>query len=417
MYALIDCNNFYVSCERAFKPHLHNKPIIVLSNNDGCVISRSNEAKALEIPMAAPLFKCREIIKDNNVLVFSSNYELYDDMSRRIISILSEFTPRIEVYSIDESFIDLTGFAITNLKDYALNIVKSVKQRAHIPVSVGIAPSKSLAKIANKIAKNFETKTNSVCVLDTEEKCIKALKHTKIEDVWGIGYHISKRLQNIGIYRAYDFTQLPDDYVRSEFTVVGLRLKKDLEGQSIIEFNKQQKPKNIAITRTFPKVKTTYEDMKERVATFTVSCAEKLRRKQLACKQLEVFIKTNKHAKDHRKYYKSILVKLPQASNSNFTLIEYAIKGLEMIFKSGYGYKRAGVILSDFVDENTVQTNLFYQENIKYKPLMNVMDNLNEKYGKNTVIHGVQSNKKWHNEQSFVSNRYTTCWDELLEVN
>ena len=235
MFALIDCNNFYVSCERVFNPALERKPVVVLSNNDGCAISRSNEAKALRIPMGAPAFKFEKTFKEYNVEVFSSNFPLYGDMSSRVMSILSKFTPNIEIYSIDEAFLKFEGFDKYDLESYCENIKNIVLKWTGIPISVGIAPTKALAKVANRIAKKFPNKTKGVYLINSEEKRIKALKWLKIQDVWGIGFRHAERLRSININTAYDFINLEDNWVRKNMSVVGLRLKKELEGKSVLD--------------------------------------------------------------------------------------------------------------------------------------------------------------------------------------
>jgi len=235
MFALIDCNNFYASCQRVFEPHLRNKPIVILSNNDGCVIARSNEAKALGIPMGAPAFEYKNIFIANNVFVYSSNYALCGDMSSRVMNILATYSPEIEIYSIDEAFLKFKGFEMFDLNEIGLDMQRKVTKGTGIPVSVGFAPTKALAKVANKIAKKFPERTKSVYSIDSEEKRIKALKRTKIEDVWDIGRKHAKRLQAKNIFNAYQFTQLPDDWVRKEMAVVGLRLKHELEGKPTLD--------------------------------------------------------------------------------------------------------------------------------------------------------------------------------------
>src|SRR5690554_2702428 len=239
MYALVDCNNFYASCERVFKPQLRHVPIVVLSNNDGCVIARSNEAKALGIPMGAPAFEYRKIFKEHNIQVFSSNYALYGDMSNRVTTILKKYTPDIEVYSIDESFLKFKGFEKYNLTEYCADIRADVLQNTLIPTCIGIAPTKALAKVANRIAKKYP-ELNGVYCIDNEEKRIKALKWLEIDDVWGIGRQLSKKLKAIGVNKAYQFTELPNEFVRKEFTVVGLRLKTELEGISVLDLRSEE---------------------------------------------------------------------------------------------------------------------------------------------------------------------------------
>ena len=258
MFALIDCNNFYVSCERVFNPTLNKKPVVVLSNNDGCAISRSNEAKVLGIPMGAPAFKYEELFRKNNVKVFSSNFPLYGDMSSRVMSILSKFTPNIEIYSIDEAFLKFEGFENYDLESYCQEIKDMVLKWTGIPISIGIAPTKTLAKVANRIAKKFPERTSGVYLIDSSNKKENALKWLKIEDVWGIGFKHGKRLRNIKINTAYDFTNLEDNWVRKNMSVVGLRLKKELEGKSVLDLEEVRSPKKaIATTRSFFRFTTT----------------------------------------------------------------------------------------------------------------------------------------------------------------
>ena len=239
MFALVDCNNFYASCERVFQPQLHNKPVAILSNNDGCVIARSDEAKALGLPMGAPAFKYASFFKTHNVKVFSSNYPLYGDMSGRVMKILEQFTPDIEVYSIDEAFLQFKGYDNYDLSTYGLQIRKRVLKWTGIPTCVGLAPTKALAKIANKIARKYPKETQGVHCIDSEEKRIKALKWTPIEKVWGIGFRHSKRLKAMGVHTAADFVQLPDGWVKKHMAIVGLRLKKELLGETTLALEQQ----------------------------------------------------------------------------------------------------------------------------------------------------------------------------------
>ena len=278
MFVLIDCNNFYVSCQRVFNPKLNNKPVVVLSNNDGCAISRSNEAKALGIPMGAPAFKYEKIFRKHNVEVFSSNFSLYGDMSSRVMRILSKFSPNIEVYSIDEAFLKFEGFENYDLESYCQEIKNTVFKWTGIPISIGIAPTKVLAKVANRIAKKFPNQTKGVYLINSEEKRIKALSWLKIQDVWGIGFKHAERLKNIKVNTAYNFINLEDGWVRKNMSVVGLRLKKELEGKSVLDLEEVRSIKKaIATTRSFEGTITDYEKIKERISTFSICCAEKLR--------------------------------------------------------------------------------------------------------------------------------------------
>src|SRR5690606_11742911 len=359
MFALVDCNNFYASCERVFNPSLNNKPVVVLSNNDGCVIARSNEAKALGIPMGAPAFEFKNVFEEKNINVFSSNYALYGDMSSRVMNLLSEFTPEIEIYSIDEAFLKFYGFEYYNLQEIGIQMRNRVTKGTGIPISIGFAPTKALAKVANKIAKKYPEKTSSVYVIDSEEKRIKALKWLPIEDVWGIGRKHAKRLRAISINNAYQFTQLSDDWVRKNMSVVGLRLKHDLEGKPTLDFEKVAKKKMIATTRSFEGMLTNFEDVKERVSTFAVSCSEKLRRQNSQCNMLMVFLHTNGFRKDLPQYGRNIVIKTNYPTNSSFDLIKYANIGLKAIFKDNYHYKKAGVIVMGITPDNQKQYALF----------------------------------------------------------
>ena len=416
MFAHIDCNNFYVSCERVFNPSLNGKPVIVLSNNDGCAISRSNEAKALCIPMGAPAFKYKEIIEENNVHVFSANFPLYGDMSNRVMSILATFCPVQEIYSIDECFLDLSGFDV-DLKEYGLQMKERVYKWTGLPISIGIAPTKSLCKVATRVAKKFPKETNSVHVIDSEELRIKALKWLEIGEVWGIGRQYTKKLLAKNIKNAYQFTCMGDDWVKKHMSIVGLRLKHDLQGIPSIMIEEVKDKKNIATTRTFDYNTENYEDVKERIVTFTTKCAEKLRKQGSCCNSIQVFIATNFYRKDLPQYSNSICIKLPFATNSTFELAEYAVVGLEQIFKKGYAYKRAGVFVMDFTPENNQQLNLFQNRNAKHIPIMKAMDKLNRKYGCDLLRLGAQApGKTWRMKQEKLSPHYTTNINEVLTI-
>ena len=418
MFALIDCNNFYASCERVFNPKLIGKPLAILSNNDGCVISRSNEAKALGIPMGAPAFKYDSVFKKHNVHVFSSNFPLYGDMSSRVMSILSSYTPNIEIYSIDEAFLEFKGFDNYDLENYGKEIRKKVLKWTGIPVSIGIAPTKALAKVANRIAKKFENKTTGVYVLNSKEKREKALKWLKIGDVWGIGLKHTARLENYNVNRAYDFIKLPDKWVRSEMSVVGLRLKKELEGESVLSLEEHRSPKKaIATTRSFEKNLTKFEDLKERVSTFSILCSEKLRVQKSSCNSIYVFVKSNKHQKNKLQYRNGIVMTLPFASNSSITISKYAIEGLKRIYKQDIEYKKAGVIVMGLIPTDSNQLNLFEKENPKYQALMKTLDFINKKEGSNKIKLGSQDLKRiWKMKQTKLTKRYTTELKEIISL-
>ncbi|SFZ94426.1 DNA polymerase V [Flaviramulus basaltis] len=417
MFALVDCNSFYASCERVFRPDLNDKPVVVLSNNDGCVIARSNEAKALNIPMGAVAYKYKALFEQNNVNVFSSNYALYGDLSNRVMNILSTYTPDVEVYSIDEAFLKFNGYENYDLKDYGLDMKMKVKQWTGIPVSVGIAPTKALSKIANKIAKKYQDITSGVYVIDTVEKRLKALRWTKIEDVWGIGRQISNRLKSHKIFNALQFTELPSEWVRREFSIVGLRLQRELRGEPTLGLDEVKTKKAIATTRSFEKNLNNISDVRERISTFAVSCAEKLRKQNSCTNLLLVFVNTNSHRSDHKQYGKNIIVKLPYPTNSSLTINKFAQIGLKAIFKQGFYYKKAGVIVMGIVPENQRQLNFFCEENPKHLSLMKSIDLLNKSIGKTKVKLASQDlGRTWKMRQEKLSQRYTTNWNELLEV-
>lgn len=417
MFALVDCNNFYASCQRVFEPRLIGKPVVILSNNDGCVIARSNEAKALGIPMGAPAFEYKQLFETHKVFVYSSNYALYGDMSQRVMTILARYTPEIEVYSIDEAFLKFKGFEHFDLNSYGIEIQKKVTKSTGIPISVGFAPTKALAKVANKIAKKFPDRTQSVYVIDTEEKRIKALKWTKIEDVWGIGRKHTKRLQAKNVLTAYQFTLLPDDWVRKEMSVLGLRLKRELEGKPTLDLEITKNKKSIATTRSFENNTMKWEEVSERVATFAVSCAEKLRRQQSHCNQIMVFVHTNRFRKDQPQYSRNIIINTEFPTNSSIEINKYAQLGLKAIFKEGYYYKKAGVVVMEITPNEKVQLSLFNSSNPKHQPLMAVIDKLNRSFGVNKIKFATQSlGRQWKMKQEKLSPCYTTKWSDVLEI-
>ncbi len=390
---------------------------MVLSNNDGCVIARSNEAKALGIPMGAPAFKFQKVFDLHQVSVFSTNFVLYGDMSMRVMTLLAEMAPEIEIYSIDEAFLRFRGFELFDIEKYGKEIEQKIYKATGLPVSIGFAPTKALAKVANRVAKKFPERTKGVYVIDTDEKRIKALKWLKVGDVWGIGRRFSKRLQAEKIVTAFDFINLSDSYVRSEMSVVGLRLKKELEGEETLDLEKSSAKKMIATTRSFKTMYTDFEDVKERVATFSVSCAEKLRKQQTHCNSIMVFVHSNGFRKDLPQYRRNILVKTEYPTHSSNDLIRYAVLGLRAIFKEGYHYKKAGVIVSDLTPENEKQLSLFSSENPKHQPLMQRIDAINQGIGQNKVKFACQDlGRTWKMRQEKLSPRYTTQLAEIIKV-
>ena len=417
MFALVDCNNFYVSCERVFQPHFEKKPVVVLSNNDGCVISRSNEAKALEIPMGAPAFKYKKQFNKHHIKVFSSNYALYGDMSRRVMSILENYSPNIEIYSIDEAFFKLTSFKNLSITEESYKIKKQIYQWTGIPVSIGLAPTKSLAKIANKIAKKFNHKTLGVYSLDSQEKIIKALKWTAIEDGWGIGRKYAKLLRSIGVKNALEFTHLPDQWVKKNMNVLGLRLKKDLSGSSFIKLEEiKSKKKSIATTRSFESILTNLSDLEERVSTFATSCAEKLRIQNSYCTSLLVFVRSDPFKKEEQ-YSNSCVIHLSNASNSNLILSKQAIYGLRRIFKSGISYKKAGVLALGITSKKNHQLNIFEPKIVSHDSLMKAIDTINYRHGSNRIKLANQDlDRVWKMRQKNLSPKFTTVLEDIIKI-
>ncbi len=418
MYALVDCNNFYASCERVFQPQLNGKPIVILSNNDGCVISRSYEAKDLGIAMGAPEFKIRQELKQKNIHVFSSNYALYGDLSNRVMKILESFTPNVEVYSIDEAFLNFDGMKIKDYHEYGLQMKRRVQKWLSIPICVGFAETKALSKVANKIAKKYQERTQGVYIIDSEEKRIKALKWTKIEDVWGIGFRLTKKMKAKNIHTAYDFT-LPhnETFIKTTMGVVGLRLKYELEGQSVLEMEEPKDKKNIAVTRSFDGNITTLNEMTERVSTFATVCTEKLRKQKSCCYGVIVYLRKDKYKVERQRYNFYKMETLPFASNSSITISSLAVKMLKSMFEEGEIYKKAGVIVTEIIPENQKQFHLFEEENPKHLKLMQVMDDYYKKTGERKIRLGNQDlQRTWKMKQNHLSRKYTTDFKQIFEV-
>jgi DNA polymerase V len=417
MYAIIDCNSFYASCERAFDPSLIGKPLAILSNNDGCVISRSKEAKVLGIPMGAPLFQYREIIAEKNIQIRSSNYSLYGDMSERVMKLLEDFSPEVEVYSIDEAFLKLPE--TDDYQKVGKKIKEYIYQCTGIPVSIGIAPTKALSKAANNIAKKFPERTNGYHVIDTEEKRIKMLKWLPADAIWGIGAGNAKRLQNKGVQTAYEFTELSDDWVKRNMSIVGLRLKKDLEGEpTILLEDEVQHKKAIATTRSFEYTFSDQENMKERIVTFASRCAEKLREQKSSCNVVMVYLKSDRNKHKDSYFRAKRIVTLPYATNSTFIINKFALRALEDIFKPGIQYKKAGVILTGLIRTDALQLDLFQNEDPKHKQLMAAMDSLNAKYGRQKIKMGNQDlQRTWKMRQAHLSPEYTTKFSDIITLN
>ena len=421
MYALVDCNNFYVSCERVFQPKFNGKPVAILSNNDGCVISRSNEAKVAGILMGAPAFQIKELVKEKNITLFSSNYALYGDLSNRVMAILGQFTPNLEIYSIDEAFLNFDGLTISDYHEYGIQMKTRIRKWVGIPVCIGFAETKALSKVANKIAKKFQDRTQGVYVIDTEEKRIKALKWIKIEDVWGIGYRMNKKMKAKNIVTALDFTAPQHEaWIKKEMGVIGMRLKYELEGKSVLDLEPiVDQKKSIATTRSFPKQIADFDLLRERVATFAAVCAEKLRKQNSCCHTIIVMLVVDKHTVQTSKYYFNMAITLPYASNSTLTISNVAIAMLKKLHQGNehLKFKKAGVIVTELIDQNKKQLQLFDEENPKHLLLMKVMDGLNNKIGDKKVKLATQNlSLTWNMNQNHLSPGYTTNFKDILEI-
>ncbi|MHB0753888.1 Y-family DNA polymerase [Polaribacter sp. M15] len=418
MFALVDCNNFYASCERVFNPNLQNKPVAILSNNDGCVISMSDEAKKIGLPFGAPIFKWEQFCREKNITVLSSNYPLYGDMSARVMNILADFSPDIEVYSIDESFLEFKGFEHYDFAEYAVKMRSRILKWTGIPTCVGVAPTKALSKVANKIARSNLKQSKGICIIDSEEKRIKALKWMPISKVWGIGKGLQKRLEAKGCVTAFDFTQISSDWVLKELSIVGWRLQKDLQGISKIPLEEAVTSKKmIATTRSFENTYSDIDNIKERISTFAASCAKKLREQKSNCHVIYVFLRSNRFDKSQQYQKENRTVMLSYPTDSTLTIAKAAVAAVETIFKKGVKYKKAGVIISGLVPNDNFQLNLFAHENPKHKPLMSAIDSLNKKYKSDKIKLANQDLKRtWKMRQERLSPKYTTNINEVLVV-
>ena len=419
MYALVDCNNFFVSCERAFQPELEGRPVVVLSNNDGCVVARSNESKALGVPMGTPYFKVKYLVDQGKLVVRSSNYTLYGDLSARVMSLLAEFAPKLEVYSIDEAFMNMDGVRKEELIPACSGLVKKIRRWTGIPVSIGIAETKTLGKVANHFAKRYKG-YNGVCMIDSEEKMRKALSMTPIGDVWGIGWRGAPKLEAQGVKTALDFVGRPVEWVKERMGIIGVRTWSELQGIRMVEDEKEEKRKSICTSRSFAKMITNYDELSHRVSDFAGKCAEKLRHDGTAAGTVGVFIHTNRFRDDLAQYYPNASVRLDVPANSTPEIAGAALKALKMVYRQGFEYKRAGVVVVDIVDADSIQQTLFdFDSDIRDRDdrISKVMDMVNTS-GKNLLRLATQRDGHYADgiRREFCSGLYTTSWNELIEV-
>ena len=413
--ALIDCNSFYVSCERLFNPKIKNVPVVVLSNNDGCVISRSTEAKKIGIKMGEPYFKVKELVKKNNVQIFSSNYSLYGDLSRRVMKVLKGFSDKIEIYSIDEAFIDLSHIKDENIEDYGKKIRERVLKWTGIPTSVGISCTKTLSKVANHVAKK-----NKTGVIFLKDNIDDVLKNFDISDIWGVGRQLSKLYIKNGINNAYKLKNISNSWVKKSTNVLGAKTVMELRGISCINLETEEtKRKSCCVSRSFGRKVESLNKLKESITTHCLNAAEKIRNDNQTTRSITVFIRTSPFDKNRKYYSNSLTIDLPVATNNSLELVKVAIEGLKKIYKYGYFYQKAGVILSKLNEAGEKNLNLLTPilEN-KSQTLMKAIDLTNAKYGRNVIsVAQAGINNSWKMRREHSSKIDTASFDSLPKIS
>lgn len=426
MKAIVDCNSFYCSCERLFRPDLRDKPVVVLSNNDGCIVSRTDEAKKLGVGMAAPYYQNKEVIERNDIAVFSSNYNLYGDLSMRVMDTLRELVgeTKVEVYSVDEAFLDLDHLSGKALQEASVIIKETVEQWTGIAVSVGVGPSKVLSKVANRLSKKDKQGTKGVMVLDTEEKIKDALQRTAVDDLWGVGRQYAIKLHHLGIDDGWQLRNMPEDWAQKNMGgVVGVRMIKELNGLSCIPMKDPLETKKmIATTRMFGQPVYELNDIKEAIATYVARAAEKLRRQFSAAQTIQVFLVTNGTRQGKYEYNpqsRYLYSTLAEASSDTSTLMRHALPLAEKLFQPGFKYLKGGVILSGLVPAKAIQANLFLENHQQHnKALLEAVDNINFSHRDDVVKYVASGLKRnWKMRQELRSKRYTTRWDELYKIS
>jgi DNA polymerase V len=419
MFALADCNNFFASCERVFRPDLQEKPVIVLSSNDGCAIARSNEAKALGIKMGDPFFKIRNLVEKHGVAVFSGNMALYGDMSQRVRWVLEEYAPAVEVYSIDEAFLDLRGINNIDFDKYAKDISAQCWKMTSIPVSVGIAPTKTLAKIASKLCKQYP-KLRGGCYMHRPQDIEKVLKKFPIEDVWGIGRRSSAKLQARYIRTAYDFAQLPQEAVQKMMGITGVRTWKELQGIPCIEFEDGFEAKqSICVSRSFSSEIYDLKELQEQIAKFASTMAEKLRKQHSVTTEIAVFAYTNRFKEDQPQAHACALVSFNTPTSDQRTIIASAVQATKEVFKKGYGFKKAGVIATGIMDQGSMMHSLFEDTEALEKEhrITSALDAINSTFGDGAIKLAVQGSGRIKTTSEKQSPHYTTRWCDIPKVS
>ena len=425
MYALVDCNNFFVSCERVFQPQLEGKAVVVLSNNDGCVVSRSNESKAMGIKMGTPFFKVRNLVDQGRLVACSSNYALYGDLSNRVMSLLADAVPKIEVYSIDEAFLHLEGIDPEGIKQLCRDIVSKVRKWVGVTVSVGVAPTKTLAKIASHFAKTYKG-YRGVCMIDSEEKRLKALELTPVGDVWGIGRRFAPRLIEKGVRTALDYSLRPRDWVIANFNINAVRTWEELHGRHCLEEETLERRKSICTSRSFADTINDSAELVLRISDFAAMCAHKLREEGSVASEVTTFMYTNRFREDQAQYYPSATIRLEVAASNTQEIVGAALKAFRTIFREKYEYKKAGVLVSGITSADAVQTSIFYydderrEKNDRISQIMDVVNasSISSASGKSLLRLATQRPGHYADgiRSEYRSRLYTTNLDEVIEV-
>lgn len=419
IFALIDCNSFFCSCERVFQPKLLKKPVVVLSSNDGCVIARTDEVKALGIAMGAPYFQIKEFCKKNNVFVYSSNFGLYGDMSRRIMKIISDLAPEIEVYSIDEAFLSLEGFSQDKLTSYARSIQEAVEQQTGVPISIGIGATKVLAKMANALAKKSRPQTGGIVNLFESTNLDVVLKSFPVENIWGVGRKSASKLHLLNIFNAYDLKMYNSNIIQKTLSITGRQIQEELKGNACLSVETvHSEKKQIISSRSFGRPVYKLEDLKESIANHVTSAAERLRKQDSIAGSILVFIQTSRF-KPGARYFNSITMNLTSGSSVTNKLIKQAFMGVEKIYKDGFEYKKVGVILMDISPKHYTQLDFFEtHDSEKEDLLMDTLDRINRREGKGTLkFAACGTNHFWQMLSQMKSPQYSTRWSDLLQVD
>ena len=418
MYALVECYNFFVSCERVFRPQLEGKAVVVLSNNDGCVVARSNESKAMGIKMGVPFYQVRHYVDSGRLTACSSNYSLYGDISNRVMSILADTVPKIEIYSIDEAFLHLDGIPQEKVPQMCRDLVRKIRKWVGVPVSIGVAPTKTLAKIASHFAKTYKG-YRGVCMMDTDAKRMKALELTPVEDVWGIGRRFAPKLFSKGVRTAMDYVSRPREWVVSNFNINALRTWEELQGRKCVEEESHERRQSICTSRSFAEMLTDPKELALRVSDFAAMCAHKLREEDSVAAEVTTFMYTNRFREDLDQYFPSATIRLQVPANNSHEIVGAALKAFRTIFRDGYKYKKAGVIVSAITAADAIQPVLFDQnEELRQKQdrISRIMDTVN---GSGSLLR-LATQREGHYadgiRSEYLSRLYSTSLDDIIEV-